>query len=85
MAVYIALVYRDEDTLRVEFPDLPGCHTFGHTWDEMEAMAEEAASLYVEDMLAEGEELPKPTTLGKALLNSGNLLAAIRVKVPDSI
>lgn len=39
-------------------PSLPGCVTFGETVDEAIAMAREAVELYIEGMLAKGEEVP---------------------------
>ena len=39
-------------------PSLPGCVTFGETVDEAIAMAREAIELYIEGMLARGEEVP---------------------------
>ncbi|MCY4653428.1 MAG: type II toxin-antitoxin system HicB family antitoxin [Dehalococcoidia bacterium] len=39
-------------------PALPGCHTWGHTYEEAEANVREAVSLYMEDMIEAGEEVP---------------------------
>ncbi|MCT8337601.1 type II toxin-antitoxin system HicB family antitoxin [Methanoculleus sp. Afa-1] len=39
-------------------PSLPGCVTYGETVDEAIAMAREAIELYIEGMLARGEEVP---------------------------
>ena len=39
-------------------PSLPGCITWGETLEETKAMAREAISLYIEDMVANGEEIP---------------------------
>ncbi len=40
-------------------PALPGCHTWGHTYEEAEANVREAVTLYVEDLLEAGEEVPR--------------------------
>jgi antitoxin HicB len=42
----------------VTVPTLPGCVTFGETGDEAITMAREAIELYIEGMLARGEEVP---------------------------
>jgi predicted RNase H-like HicB family nuclease len=42
----------------VTAPSLLGCVTWGETIDEAKKMASEAISLYIEDMEANGEEIP---------------------------
>lgn len=39
-------------------PSLPGCITYGADVDEAMAMAREAIDLYVESLVAHGEEVP---------------------------
>ena len=39
-------------------PALPGCHTWGYTYEEAQTNIREAVSLYLEDMLEAGEEIP---------------------------
>jgi len=39
-------------------PSLPGCITWGENIEETKAMAREAISLYLEDMVTNGEEIP---------------------------
>jgi predicted RNase H-like HicB family nuclease len=41
-------------------PELPGVHTHGATHEEALGHLREAASVYVEDMVAEGEGPPAP-------------------------
>lgn len=43
-------------------PALKGCHTWGHSYQEALANAQEAVSLYVEDLLAAGERIPEEPT-----------------------
>lgn len=40
-------------------PALPGCHTWGTTYQEALTNVEEAVALYIEDVLAAGEEIPE--------------------------
>ena len=42
----------------VTVPTLPGCITYGETIPEAVAMAKEAIELYVESLIAHGEEIP---------------------------
>ena len=44
-------------------PALPGCRTWGHTYKEAETNIREAVSLYVEDMIEAGDEVPKDGVL----------------------
>ncbi|WP_250987945.1 type II toxin-antitoxin system HicB family antitoxin [Methanoculleus oceani] len=54
----ILLRKEPEGGYTVIVPTLPGCVTFGETVDEAIAMAREAIELYIEGMLARGEEIP---------------------------
>lgn len=40
-------------------PALRGCHTWGHTYQEALANVQEAVSLYVEDLIEAGEQIPE--------------------------
>ncbi len=44
----------------VEVPSLPGCFSQGETKEEALENIKEAIALYIEDMLAAGEEMPPP-------------------------
>jgi antitoxin HicB len=52
------------------FPSLPGCHTWGHCYEEAVRNAEEALQLYVETLTKHGDPLPQeseansPVSLG---------------------
>jgi antitoxin HicB len=49
----------DEGGFTVTVPSLPGCITQGETIDECVVNAQEAISLYLEDMVAAGEPIPE--------------------------
>ncbi len=49
----------DEGGFTVTVPALPGCITQGETIDECIANAEEAISLYLEDLVAAGDPIPE--------------------------
>ena len=42
----------------VTVPVLPGCITYGSTMQDAKKMAREAIELYLEDMVANGEDIP---------------------------
>ena len=64
---YVALFQEDKHGFSVEFPDFPGCVTCGDTLDEAVDHAHEALAVFVEELAAQGRELPEPT-VKKALL-----------------
>ncbi len=43
----------------VTVPSLPGCVSEGDTIDEAKANIQEAINLFIEDMIADGEEVPE--------------------------
>ena len=64
MTAFIALIRKEHDSdFGVNFPDLPGCITAGKDLDEALAFAREALALYLEDMVADGEAIPTPSSL----------------------
>ena len=52
------------------FPTLPGCQTWGETYEAAVRNAEEALAVYIETLIANGDPLPdaelsaSPTSLG---------------------
>lgn len=60
----IAIEPGDEATaFGVRFPDVPGCHSAGDTYDEAMENAIEALESHLELLEEEGEELPSPTSI----------------------
>jgi predicted RNase H-like HicB family nuclease len=86
MANYIALIRKDADSdFGVEFPDFPGCVSAGATLDEARRMAQEALELHVAGMIADGEELPPPSSLDAIMGDEENRDAvALLVSVPQT-
>jgi predicted RNase H-like HicB family nuclease len=54
----ILLRKEPEGGYTVIVPSLPGCVTFGTTIEEAIKMAKEAIELYLESLMAHGEEIP---------------------------
>lgn len=64
MTAYIAYLRKDKDSdYGVEFPDLPGCVSAGHTLEEAKAMAAEALVGHVSVLQEMGEPVPSPSSL----------------------
>jgi antitoxin HicB len=57
---YVAKVTREGKNWLVEFPDCPGCQTFGRSRDEALAMAREALEGWLEVHLIDGAGPPRP-------------------------
>src|SRR6478609_1296174 len=67
MAHYIAIIEDagPDDAVGVWFPDLPGCISGGDDVDEALDNASEALTLYAQDLIDEGRQLPSPRTLAE--------------------
>jgi predicted RNase H-like HicB family nuclease len=61
MLYYPALIHRSGDGWSLGFPDLPGCVTTGRDMGELLAHAEEALTLHLEGMAADGGPIPEPS------------------------
>jgi predicted RNase H-like HicB family nuclease len=85
MATYIALIRKEpESAFGVDFPDFPGCISSGATLDEALRDAQGALALHIKGMLADGEEIPAPSSLDAILEDEHNRGAVPSlVNVPD--
>lgn len=64
---YPAVIYKDKNSsFGVVFPDLPGCYSAGDTINEAAENAAEALQFYIDDILEDGDNIPKPSTLDRA-------------------
>lgn len=64
MIRYVAILEKEPGTLwGIWFPDLPGCITAAETAETAMDQAPEALRLWVEDALAQREQLPRARTI----------------------
>ena len=89
MASYIALIRKDADSdFGVDFPDFRGCVSAGATLDEARRMAQEALEFHVAGMIADGQELPIPSSLDAIIADPDNHDAVAFLvtvsEIPDS-
>jgi predicted RNase H-like HicB family nuclease len=64
MVSFVAYIRKEAGSdYGVEFPDVPGCVTAGHTVDEARAMAAEALAGHLALLEEEGEPSPRPSTM----------------------
>jgi len=68
MRRYTVIVAREDDSYIVDVPALPGCHTYGATYQEALASAREAIELYLEELRARGERIPEDVPVQLATL-----------------
>lgn len=54
----LSVIPEDDGSFTIDVPSLPGCVTWGKTKEKALKNAEEAISLYIEDMVASGEKIP---------------------------
>jgi len=57
---YLAVFEPSKDGFGVYFPDLPGCISFGKTFEDAQMQAADALALQLYGMEKDGEKLPKP-------------------------
>jgi predicted RNase H-like HicB family nuclease len=70
---YIGLIHKEAASdYGVSFPDFPGVVTAGKDLDDARAMAEEALTLHVDGMIADGEAIPEPSTLEEVMADPEN-------------
>lgn len=63
--VYPAIFHKENDAYWVEFPNLPGCHTFGASIPETMEAAQEALSAYLLTLLEQGRPLAAPSDISE--------------------
>jgi predicted RNase H-like HicB family nuclease len=86
MTNYIGVVHKDPDSdYGVSFPDFPGCITGGSTIDEAKDMADEVLQFHIEGMIADGYEIPAPSSLENIMsdLEFSDGIAYLVVSVSD--
>ena len=68
----------------MSFPDLPGCVTAGHTFEEAKELAAEALALHLEGLRSSGEEIPEPSS-ADAVVAHPDACDAIALLVVDAL
>ena len=61
--VYPAVFHKEEDSYWVEFPDLPGCHSYGSSVAETMACAQEALAGYILTLLEQERPIAVPSDM----------------------
>jgi antitoxin HicB len=73
--VFSVVVEPDEGRYYAEIPALPGCHTWGYSYEEAIQNIKEAAELWIEVKREAGEPIPleSPAEIRKAKVTVGVL------------
>ena len=58
---YTLVVEKFPDGYLAYFPTLPGCHTWGKTFEDAVTYAEDALAHYVDALLTHGDPIPEET------------------------
>ena len=69
--VYPAVFHKEEDSYWVEFPDLPGCHSYGSSVTETMACAQEALAGYILTLLEQERPIAVPSDIGTLSAEEG--------------
>lgn len=74
--VFQVVIGPDEDRYHAEIPILPGCYSWGHTYEEALKNIKEAVELWLEVKKEAGEPIPieKPETIRNATVTIGVLV-----------
>lgn len=69
--VYPAVFHKEEDSYWVEFPDLPGCHSYGSSVAETMECAQEALAGYILTLLEQERPIAVPSDIGTLSAEDG--------------
>jgi len=80
--IYPAIFDYADDGISVEFPDLPGCLTYGNSDEEALAMAKEAMALHLYGMEEDNDPIPLPSKASEIKTNSNQVVVLVEVWMP---
>ncbi|MDF9407404.1 type II toxin-antitoxin system HicB family antitoxin [Pelotomaculum isophthalicicum JI] len=80
--IYPAIFSYKDDSISIEFPDLPGCLLSAETNEEAFRNAKEALGLYLLDMENDGERIPEPTVINNLNLEPNQMAVPVEVWMP---
>ncbi|MGK7879431.1 MAG: type II toxin-antitoxin system HicB family antitoxin [Crocosphaera sp.] len=88
MITYIATIHKDNNSdYGVQFYDFPGCISAGESIEEAKKMATEALTGHINLMVADGDVIPKPSTLESILKDKDyqDAVAFITIEISEAI
>ncbi len=77
--IFPAIFHYADDGISVEFPDLPGCFSYGDSDIEAVANAKEALELHLYGLEDDGESIPSPSHVRSITHNENETLVLIDI------
>ena len=62
---YLVVIERGPSSFGAYVPDLPGCIAAGESREEVASLIQEAIELHIEDLKAQGQQVPSPHSSGE--------------------
>ena len=62
---YLVVIERGPSSFGAYVPDLPGCIAAGESREEVAILIQEAIELHIEDLKAQGQQVPSPHSSGE--------------------
>lgn len=62
---YLVVIEQGTSSFGAYVPDLPGCIAAGESREEVAALIQEAIELHIEDLKAQGQQVPSPQSSGE--------------------
>ena len=62
---YLVVIEQGTGSFGAYVPDLPGCIAVGETHAEVATLIQEAIELHIEDLKAQGQQIPSPHSSGE--------------------
>ncbi len=62
---YLVVIEQGTSSFGAYVPDLPGCIAVGESREEVATLIQEAIELHIEDLRAQGQEVPSPHSSGE--------------------
>ena len=62
---YLVVIEQGPSSFGAYVPDLPGCIAAGKSREEVASLIQEAIELHIEDLKAQGQQVPSPHSSGE--------------------
>lgn len=62
---YLVVIEQGPNSFGAYVPDLPGCIAVGESREEVATLIQEAIELHIEDLKAQGQQVPTPQSSGE--------------------
>ena len=62
---YLVVIEKGPSSFGAYVPDLPGCIAAGESREEVASLIQEAIELHIEDLKAQGQQVPSPHSSGE--------------------